>query len=403
MQRLAVKPRRVYISPGLPFGRWRKIEAMGRVLLALLCAGGAWAQTIIDPAKIPAGLKHFAIPSGAKPLRCDPSYLRPVLNFSLRFQAGYVVRVPMDQYLGKGHWWLILERITPEADPSKAVYMGDRYALPDVPKTNIQLSVMGGYLLGEGRYHVEWMIMDDLGRATLKEWTLEAQRTHATRNVNIVMPPGAVAEFSLRGSAATPKIDDTAPIRLTVLMNAAPMSSGRFRLRANDKMMLLAGVSALLEHVPTKSVRLVVFNLDQQRELYRKEEFSLNDLDQVGQVLNKTELDLVDYHVLQRPKGHLDLLAGLLNGEAQGQPPADVVLVLGPRPHFTDKIPSDALPKEGTPRILYLQYQPFLRARSQSPDTIQSAVKTMRGKTLVIRTPADFARGIEQVERHEAR
>jgi hypothetical protein len=373
---------------------------MGRVVLALLCAGGAWAQTILDPAKIPESFKRFTVPAGTKPLRCDPSYIRPVLNFSFRFQAGYMVRVPMDQYQGPGHTWVIMERITPEGYPAKAVYLGDRFMLPEVPKTAIELPVVGGYLLGEGRYRVEWMMLDDLGRVALKQWTLEAERSYANRGVKIAMPPGTVAEFSLRGSGATHAADDAAAIRLTVLLDAAPMQARRMRLRANDQIMLLGGLSALLERVPTKSVRLVVFNLDQQQELYRNADFTLNDLDRVGQTINQTELGRVDYHVLQRPKGHLDFLAGLMNREVRESVPSDVVLVLGPRPRYTDKIPSQALEKaEGSPRFLYLQYQPFMRAQSELPDTIRLAVKTLRGKTLIIRTPADFAKGIEQLER----
>jgi hypothetical protein len=373
---------------------------MVRGAIALLCAGVACAQTILDPAKLPDRLKHFTMPPGANPLRCAPSYIRPVLNFSFRFQAGYVVRVPMDQYEGKGHSWIVIQRITPEGDPARAVYLGDRFALPEVPKTSVELPVVGGFLLGEGRYHVDWMILDDQGRMAVKEWTLEAQRTHATRNVRIAMPPGAVGEFSLRGASATHSTDDATAIRLTVLLDAAPMSSRRIRLRANDRIMLLGGLSALLERVPTKSVRLVVFNLDQQKEMYRSANFTLNDLDRVGQVINQTELGLVDYHILQRPTGHLDFLAGLMNREMREADPSDVVLVLGPRPHFTDKIPSEALERiSGQPRFLYLQYQPFLRATSELPDTIRLAVKTLRGKTLIIRTPADFAKGIEQVER----
>jgi hypothetical protein len=373
---------------------------MGRVVIALLCAGVACAQVILDPATIPASMKRFTAPPGSQTLRCDPSYMRPVLNFSFRFQAGYVVRVPMDQYQGPGHTWVVMQRITPEADPARVVYMADKFLLPDIPKTTMELPVVGGYLLGEGRYHVQWMMFDDVGRVAVKEWTLEAGRSYADRNVKIAMPPGTVAETSLRGAAATHPSDDAAAIRLTVLLDAAPMSSRRMRLRANDRIMLLGGLSALLERVPTRSVRLVVFNLDQQKELYRSADFTLKDLDSVGQVINQTELGLVDYHILQHPKGHLDFLAGLMNREVRESEPSDVVLVLGPKPHFTDKIPSEALEKiGGSPRFLYLQYQPFLQTRSELPDTIRQAVKTMRGKTLIVHTPADFAKGIDLVER----
>ena len=371
----------------------------GIAVSAMLCAA-AYGQTILDSSKIPEAFKRFAQPAEGRVLRCDPSPVRPVLNFGFRFQAGYLVRVPMDQYQGKGHTWVILQRVTPEGDPSHPVYLGDKFVLPEVPKTTMSLPVVGGFLLGEGRYHVDWLMADETGRSAVRQWTLEAQRSHADRNVQLAQPPGAVAEFSLRGSPKSRSADDAAPLRLTVLLDAAPMSPRRFhaRLRPSDQIMLLGGLSSLLERVPTRSVRLVVFNLDQQRELYRKDAFRPEDLDSVGQVLNQTELGLVDYHVLQRPLGHLDFLAGVVNREVHEAETADVVLVMGPRPHFTDRIPPADLESSGAPRFLYLQYQPFLHATSQLPDTIRLAVKTMHGKTLVIRTPADFAKALAALE-----
>jgi len=373
---------------------------MRRAGITLLFVGAACAQTILNPARLPASFKSFEIPAGAQPLRCEPFPIKPSLNYGFRFQAGYLVRVKMDQYVGPHHTWLILERVTPEGDPSKAVYFGDRFRLPDVPKTTIELTVGGGYLLGEGRYRVEWKMVDEQGRICVREWTLDARRSHAERNLRIAMPAGSIADFSLRGVPATHITDDAAPIRLTVLLDAAPTSPRRIRLRGNDRVMLLGTLSSLLERVPTKSVRLIVFNLDQQKELFRSENFTLSDLEHIGRVINQTELGLVDYHVLQNPQGHVAFLAGLMNQEARAAEPSDVVLILGPPPRFTDKIPAQTLERTTgpSPRFLYLQYQPFLRATSTVPDTIGMAVKAMRGKTLIVRTPADFAKGIEQVE-----
>jgi hypothetical protein len=50
----------------------------------------------------------------------------------------------------------------------------------------------------------------------------------------------------------------------------------RTKLRPNDMVTLMSTVSSLLDRVPTKNVRLVIFNLDQQRELYRQDGFTVN-------------------------------------------------------------------------------------------------------------------------------
>ena len=54
---------------------------------------------------------------------------------------------------------------------------------------------------------------------------------------------------------------------------------------ARDRILLLGTLASLLERVPTTSVRLVVFNLDQQRELYRQDGFSTPGFNEVARSL----------------------------------------------------------------------------------------------------------------------
>jgi len=371
------------------------------LLLILLGTGVVCAQGIIDPARLGPVMKDLE--GGGyrdRPLDCEVTPMRPALNFGFRFQAGYIVRVPMSQYFGPGHLWVIVVRITPEG--GTPIYLGSRYRLPDVPKTKVELEVGGGYLLGEGKYQASWTMFDDFGRVCRKQWTIQAKLGHGERHVKVAMPRETVAELSLRGAPGLPRsVDDAAPIRLTVFLHAAPVSPRRMRLGARDRVMLLGTLSSLLNRLPVRSTRLVVFNLDQQKELYREDPFAPGDLGQVAQAIDTVELGRVDYHILQKPSGHLDLLADLLNRELAEKTQSDVVVFLGPMARFSDKIPSAEMAQgEGIqPRFFYFQYRPPIPQPSTLPDTINQAVSKMKGKTLVIRTPADFAKAIEQVEK----
>jgi len=129
-------------------------------LLACACA----AQVIVDPARFGSVLKSLEPRADEKPLRCEVTPIRPSLNFSFRFQAGYVVHVPMNQYSGEGHGWAMVTRITPEGGGQKPVYLVGRTRLPSIPKTKVAVEVGGGYLLGEGRYDVNWTLLDDADR-----------------------------------------------------------------------------------------------------------------------------------------------------------------------------------------------------------------------------------------------
>jgi hypothetical protein len=371
------------------------------LILVLLTASGAAAQSIVDPARLSPAMMDFDGGFHDLPLRCEVTPIRPTLNFGFRFQAGYVVRVPMSQYLGKGHVWTVLARITPEDGNRKPVFLGFRTRLPEIPPTKIEMELGGGYMLGEGRYQVAWKMWDDAGRVCRKNWKVNARLTHGERKVKVALPPSTVADLSLRGAPLTGHTEDDSPrIRLTVLMHAAPVSPRRMRLAARDRVILLGTLSSLLDRLPVRSVKLVVFNLDQQKELYRQENFVPRSLDQVAQSINAVELGTVDYQVLQNRGGHLDLLADLINGELTAQTPSDVVLFLGPMARFSDKVPSEELEKPvgAAPRFYYLQYRSVFPQASTLPDVIANAVSKLKGRTLVIRSPGDFAKAIDQVE-----
>jgi hypothetical protein len=192
----------------------------------------------------------------------------------------------------------------------------------------------------------------------MKSWAIDARQGRAGRSVKLVMPPDSVTELSLgAGPARNP--DPVPPQRLTILLDAAPLTFGRYAtsmIDSSDQVMLLGALSALLEHVPALSVRLVVFNLEQQKELLRRDGFTLQSIDEVARTLNELKLGKVDVQVLQSRTGHVDLLERLINGELRAEPPPDVVIFLGPRERFHDKVPAQALePHSGaSARFLYL-------------------------------------------------
>jgi hypothetical protein len=265
--------------------------------------------------------------------------------------------------------------------------------------------VGGGYLLGEGRYDVNWTLLDDTGRVCRSSWRVDAKPGRHERQMKLSQPRDTVAELTLRGPAeGKTGADDAAPIRLTVLLDAAPIAPARTRLRASDQVILMGLLSSLLERVPARSVRLVIFNLDQQKILLRQDALAPNALNRVAQALNGAELGRVDYHVLQNPHGHVDLLAGLMNLELRAEPPSDVVVFLGPETRYADKLPPAALedPTGAAPQFFNLRFRPYLRSGGSLPDSISLATAKAKGKTFVIRTPADFAKAIEQIERRGA-
>jgi hypothetical protein len=140
------------------------------------------------------------------------------------------------------------------------------------------------------------------------------------------MAAGAVDEISLRKwmrSSRTPGDDDG--YRVTVLMDVSPMMPRRVRLGSYDRVMLLSSLTSLLERLPLRSVRLVLFNLEQQREIYRDENFEPSRFGRVAQALTTLELGTVAYDVIKNRTGHIDLLADMME-DARKNDQSDAVV-----------------------------------------------------------------------------
>ena len=66
-----------------------------------------------------------------------------------------------------------------------------------------------------------------------------------------------------------------------------------------------------------------------------------------------------------------------------------------------DRVPQAALDRidGGGPQFFYFQYRPYYRRTAVFPDIIALALRRIRGKTLLIHSPNEFAKAIAQVER----
>jgi hypothetical protein len=427
---------------------------MRRGLVALLLLPAAAAQMVIEPARVPRS-------AGVGSLACQAAPIKPALTFGLRLQAGYTFRIPLSQFSGPGHSLTVLTTIAPEGE-APPVYLVDRLRLATVPQTDAVVEAGGSYFLGEGRYQVDWLLLDETGRSCRKRWEVDAELGRADRDLKLAMAPHAVTDISL-GAAG---VHHGGSLRLTILLDAAPIPPARdvtpftgggaglrggggrggggrgmrptvdrmppvttdaprtpSLLHAGDRMLLLGALSAMLEQLPAASVRLVVFNLEQQKELYRADDFGMESLHEVSRTMNQLQLGTIDVHTLQNRTGHLDLLAGLINAELHAPTPADTVVFLGPRERFHDRIPDELLDERhgAPPRFFFLAYQrpapirphedvsderslrrsaDIVEAPSKDfPDSVSLAVGKLKGKTIVIETPRQFSKAIHTVAR----
>jgi hypothetical protein len=412
----------------------------------------AFGQAIPDRARIALLRPFLDSRPGDQPLVCEVKPVEPSLGFGFRFRAGYHFQVPLNQYSGAGHNWTVFTEVTPLGGARDPVYFVDVLKLPPIPGTDATGDQGGGYLLGEGSYRVRWALIDDRRRVCRKGWDIDVKLRRDEGGAKVAMRPFTVAESSLRGIfSASPPSDAGPPLRLSILLDAAPMYPGRVVrnvLRGNDSIFLIGALAALLERVPASSVRVVLFNLEQQRELFHRDGFTRESLDDMARSLNDLQLATVDYQALQTRPG--DFVAGLINRELRAAPLSDAVIILGPQERYREKLPANALERinGAMPQFFFLKYpalqpvnlRPSLQRRRDAPvcgetrgldmgsadsertfrgggdpcarwdpglsealsyeeDTIGLAVKSLKGKVIPIQSPGEFAKAIQQLER----
>lgn len=372
----------------------------GAAAVFLLLPAALAGQSIVEERQVREELRDFTPRPGEQRLECEIRIIKPVLDFSFRYRTGYVLSMPMRQYSGKGHSWGILIRVTPEEGMGQPVYLVAGQRLPEIPKNKATLQWAGAFLVGEGRYNVDWVLGDSSGRVCRKSWRIEAKPKRSERSIVPAIAPGTVDDISLRRTGRKLAVKNGAPHRrITILLHATPANPNRLRMRSYDRVLLLNSLSTLLERLPAAQVRVVAFSLEQQKELFRSDNFNREGFRTLSRTLDDLELGLVDYDVLKNRKGHVDLLADLISEELAASTPADAVVILGPAARQFDKVPKSMLEEKeaSRPRFFYFQHKPNWVRGAEFPDTITYAMKRIGGKIAVIRSPADFGKAINQL------
>lgn len=384
-----------------------------RVVLTLLAvaamANAQWQLDRENSDKVDRALKAGVV---GDQLKCSVKPLNPFLDFAFRFDAGYFVSCPVKEFGGRDDTVISYVRITP--DNGAPVVLANGYRLPAISraqakkvnlrKVNSSFEMSGGFVLGEGPFTVDLLLMDSRNRICHAHWTVNTRRSGHEKNASLAMPPNTAAAFPVYSWDGKPSVHRCPGSRLTILLDVAPMNPSANKLRAWDRAFLLGALSSLLRQMPADSVRLVAFNLDQQREIFRQDRFDGAGFTRLAEVLKRLELGTISYKALQQQNGWAELLAQLVNEQITEQSPTDTVLFLGPNTRITDKLPETMLRPCGprSPRFFYFEYFPFWRSGSEFPDAIHYATRACKGTTLKIHSAGEFAEAMRKVNQRLA-
>jgi hypothetical protein len=332
-----------------------------------------------------------------KDLPCSVTPAKPVLGFDLRFHAGYDVNVPLKELSGSENKLTILFRVTPADHKDDPVYFVQHVHVPSIDDEAKGDATLGGMFdLGEGSYHVDWLMRDRAERVCSFYWDSEASLPAKDKQIALEMPAGVVRHSQDEQFIEDPPVERTqstgAPLNIKVLVNFAPQNYDSPTLRPLDTVALVSILRRISREPQFGKFSLVAFNIQEQRVLYRQSSSERIDFPALGQALRSMKLGTVDLKRLAQKHGDTEFLTDLIKKEMGSEDHPDALVFAGPKIMLDAAVPQDTL----TPIATDVDYPVFYMNYNLNPqavpwkDSISRAVKVFRGTEYTISRPRDL-------------
>lgn len=370
--------------------------------LALLAGVGLRAQTVMQGSGPGNLVRIFNTDSAVleaqdvrKDLPCTVSPIKPTLGFDLRFHAGYEVSIPLNDLAGSGDTLTMLFRVISQGHKDDPVYFSQRVSVPAIEedaKGNAYLQ--GAFEIGEGNYHVDFLMRDRAERVCSFYWDAEAELGARDKQLVLMMAPGTVQGEDTEPFRDEPPVERPAtegPLNVKVIINFAPQDEHSATLQPLDTNALLSILRSIAREPRIRKFSIVAFNMQEQRIVYRQEDTDQINFPALGEALNSLNLGTVDLKRLSQKHGETEFLTSLLTQEVSNKDHPDAVIFAGPKVMLDDSLPQASLD-----RLATVDYPVFYMNFNLNPqanpwrDAIGNAVKHLKGYEYTISRPRDL-------------
>jgi hypothetical protein len=329
-----------------------------------------------------------------KDLPCTVTSIKPLLGFDLRFHSGYDITVPLRELAGTGDQLTIIFKVTSDTAKDTPAYFSQRYNVPEIEQdARGDAYLQGGFDVGEGSYHVKWMMRDRMERVCSSNWDITAALVQRDQSIKTAIATHAIeasdVEFFKEEPPVT-RIVSADPLKVKVLINFAPQKSAAAAMQPIDTSALVSILRNISREPRICKFSVVAFNMNDQRVVYRKDNADQIDFPELGKALASLKLGMVDYKKLSDKHSETDFLTKLIQDEL-GHNDADAVIFAGPKVVLEEDPPPDSF-KEITGISYPVFYMNYILTPQQNPwrDSIGTVVKKLRGYEYTISRPRDL-------------
>ncbi len=279
--------------------RGLKLAASGAILLC----GSLHSQNLVQ--KTDGAIRIFNTDMAVleaqdvrKDLNCTVTPDKPVLGFDFRFHAGYDVTIPLKDLNGGDNQLTILFRVTPDNRKDEPSFFVQHIKVPVLDEDAKGAANLSGAIdLGEGTYHVDWLMRDRAERVCSFYWDMDATLAPKDKQIELAMSPNAMEAVHPEQFTEEPPIERThesQPLNIKVLVNFAPQNSDASSMRPVDTLALVSILRRIAREPQFGKFSIVAFNMQEQRILYRQKSEDKIDFPALGAAIHSIKLGTVD-------------------------------------------------------------------------------------------------------------
>lgn len=336
-----------------------------------------------------------------KDLPCTVTPSKPTLGFDLKFHAGYQVSIPLKELAGTENLLRIVFRVAPTDHLDDPVYFTQHIRVPpldDDSKGDAYLQ--GAFDVGEGSYHIDWLMRDRAERVCSFSWDSDALLGSKDRSIKL-----AVAMQAIEAATGNQFVDEPAdvppppaapvdpPLNIKLLINFAPQNSLSASLQPLDTTALVSILRTISRDPRIGKFSIVAFNMQEERVIYRQEGANRIDFPALGHALTTLNLGTIDLKRLSEKHGDTEFLTDLVRKEMTMYPQdrPDALIFAGPK-ILLDANPSEDALKDAADvdfPVFYMNYNLNPQAVPWK-DAISHTVRYFRGYEYTITRPRDL-------------
>ena len=356
------------------------------------------------PAASPGGMVRLFTTDAAllesqearKDLPCTVTPSKPVLGFDLKFHTGYEVSVPLKELAGSENMLTMIFRATPETHPDDPIYFSQRVSVPAIEEDEKGPAYLQGeFTVGEGKYHVDWLMRDRSERVCSFHWDAEATLPAKDKPISLDISPDAVRPADNEPFKQEPPVQreqHDKPLNVKVMINFAPQDAASATLQPLDTSALVSILRSIAREPRIGKFSIVAYNMQEQRVIYRQENAATIDFPAIGKALTSLNLGTVDLKRLTQKHGDTEFLSNLITSEVKdAKEGPDAVIFAGPKVML-----DNALPPETLKQLSDIKFPVFYMNYNLNPqvnpwkDAIGNCVKYLKGVEFTISRPRDL-------------